>query len=359
MKMEEQSFDSPVASRANVLIINTGGAGAEGNPSPELMGDAQSTLSKDIDEMDEFRRPTMPKFDIVDMNPLLHGADIGAKEWAWIANTISGQYHNYNGFVIVHGTDTLCWTATALSFMLMNLGKPVMLTGSLIPAKLVHTDLKRNLILALLFAASDQICEVCVVFAEKLFRGNRCTKLSGVSLQPFDSPFYPPLATMVGQKMQPQFRLLRPAPTGRMIAFTDMSAKVLTIKLVPGMLKETLVGLVDASEASAVVIVAFGTGNTPTRGGAVKAACERANERNMIVVIASQVRSGAVSLTDYEAGRQMMVSGVIGSADMTVEATVLKLKYLLGRGYSKDEVKKLMSKDLRGEISEPDLISKL
>ena len=321
--------------------------------------DRLNSLVADLEGMDELRRSHMPQYEILEMQPLLHGADIGPKEWEFLANSIINHYHAYNGFVIVHGTDTICFTATALSFMLMNLGKPVMLTGALIPAQMVHTDLKRNLILSLLFAASEQICEVCIVFAERLFRGNRCTKMSGVSLQPFDTPFYPPLARMRSQQMELQHRLLRPAPTGRIVAFTEMNTKILTIKLVPGIRKSVLLALINNSEAKALVLVGYGSGNTPIRGGAITTACLRAKERGMIVVIATQVRSGAVNLRDYEAGRHLLDVGVIGCEDMTLEATVLKLKYLFGRGYNLQEVSRLMVKDLRGEITPLMVTSKL
>lgn len=337
------------STKSRVLIINTGGRGGRriddgGNV---VKGFFQTTVAS----LDDLRKVGIPAFDIVDCKSLHHSADIGSNEWRELADLVEAEYHRYNGFVVVHGTDTMVLTATALSFMLLNLGKPVIFTGSLIPADMVHTDLKRNLILALVFAAAETLSEVGIVFAERLFRANRTVKVSSVLLQPYASPNFPPLAVMKGKKVQLDPTKLRPAPRGRLVVQREMSAKILTVKLVPGITAETLLTLVNQCTAKAIVICAYGTGNCPIRSGAVREAAKLARRRGMIVAICSQVRYGNVDLASYEAGRQLIETGVVGVEDMTIEATIVKLKYLLGLGLDRERIGELLVRDLRGEIT--------
>lgn len=347
--MSRVELEAINGAKSRILIINSGGRGGRriDENGHMVKGFFQTTVA----DMDDLRKDGMPAFDIVDCKRLMHSADIGCREWQELAEIIESNYYKYNGFVVVHGTDTMVLSATALSFMLMNLGKPVIFTGSLIPAGMVHTDLKRNLILALIFAAGETLSEVGIVFADRLFRANRTVKVSSVLLQPYASPNFPPLAVMKGKKVQLDPTKLRPAPRGRLVVQREMCAKILTVKLVPGIRAETLLALVERSTAKAVVICAYGTGNCPIRSGAVREAAKLARQRGMIVAICSQVRYGNVELASYEAGRQLIETGVVGVEDMTIEATIIKLKYLLGLGLDRERVAELLVRDIRGEIT--------
>lgn len=307
---------------------------------------------------DELRQPGMPAFHVVSLPRLNLSADQGHRTWTWVAEIIEKEYEKYAGFVVQHGTDTMVYTATALSFMLENLGKPVMLTGSLIPSNLVQTDLKRNIILAMLFAQNKDICEVCIVFAERLFRGNRTLKSSRHNLQPFASPNFQPLAILKGNRVMLNHQLLLQAPRGRLRVHTDMSSVILTIKLMPGMEPQMAQRLAAATKAKAVVLCAFGTGNVPARRGAILQFTQECTDRGLLVVVCTQNRFGSVDLSSYEAGRQLIATGAVGAGDMTVETVIVKLKYLFGRGFDVHAVRKMLVKNLRGETS-PSTLSHL
>jgi L-asparaginase len=292
----------------------------------------------------------LPRFEVLE-SAKFQSADHGPDDWKRIANLIEEHYHRHCGFIVYCGTDGMVYTASALSFMLQNLGKPVIFTGSLISGTKSHSDLHRNLILSIIFAASTVLCEVCIVFAEKLLRANRCIKTSSVSLQPFESPFLPPLASMRANVVQFEEQDLLPAPSGRLTVYTDMHAQILTVKLTPGVVMEAMLRLVNDTTARAIVVCAFGSGNVPLRGKVMAAFALRARDRGIIVAVCTQNRFGYVDLQSYETGRQLVETGVVETRDMTLETTIVKLKYLLGRGYSLSTIRKMLVTPLVGEIS--------
>jgi L-asparaginase len=315
-------------------------------------------FDRQLYELDDLKNSSLPEFRICHLEQLSLSADQQSDTWSEIAHLIEDEYDKYTGFVVHHGKDTMVYAATAISFMLENLGKPVIFTGSVIPGNLVQSDLKRNIILSLLFAQNESLCDVCIVFAEKLLRANRTFKIASTQMQPFASPNMPPLALLRSNRVVMEHRLLLKAPRGRLRVHSDMSALVLTIKLVPGMRFDVAMQLVETTRARAIVICGFGSGNVPVRRGVLLSMVANAIARGVLVVVCTQNRFGIVDLGDYDTARQLMAVGAIGSADMTIEATIVKVKYLFGRGYDAPSVRSLLHKCFRGETSE-NIMSKI
>ncbi|GET93539.1 asparaginase-like protein [Leishmania tarentolae] len=295
----------------------------------------------------------VPSFDVMQLETLNLSADQTHDDWLQLAKLINKEYHNYCGFVVESGSDNMVTTSTAVSFLLEDLGKPVVFTGSLIPGHRIYTDMKRNIILALLFASCGEICEVCILFDEMLYRANRAIKLTRCSLRPFDSPHFPPLASMRGGVMTIHKALLRPHPTGRLRIEADLSTKVLTLELGPGAPFEFFRDICEHTSAPGLILRCYGSGNGPTRRDFMKRLLAIMKARDLVVVICTQNRYGVVILSQYEAGRQLMEAGAISAGDMTQEAALVKLKYLFGLGMPPDQVRKYFSIDMRGEISSP------
>lgn len=307
-----------------------------------------------LDDADDANHHGLPDFTIINASStrIMNAMDAEGGCWDVLSQLIYNNYYDFTGFVVVHKTESIVHTATAMSFMLQNLGKPVIFTGCLISPSLVHSDFKRNLILSMYLASSGNVSEVTILFAEQMLRANRTTKISSVGMQPFDSPHIPPLASMIGKSIKLEKHRLRPAPKGRLVLCRNMSALVEVIILVPSIDRDVLLSLVANTAAKAIVLCGFGSGNFPIECGAVHAAATLARERGKTVVICTQVRYGAVNISSYEAGRQLIETGVMEAKDMTLECTVIKLKYLLGKNLPQATLRKLITADLRGEVTE-------
>ncbi|EAN97982.1 asparaginase, putative [Trypanosoma cruzi] len=307
----------------------------------------------DIKKNEDLQKAGVPPFRVMELDVLRYSADQNHDDWVSLAALIRENYHKYRGFVINNGKDNMVATATALSFMLENLGRPVIFTGSCIPPERLYTDLYRNLIVALLFASCSQINEVCILFEERLFRANRTIQFSRSAISPFDSPHFPPLATIHG-KMSIHRTFLRPYPHGQFRVMDNMRAVVLCLKLGPSMRRRVLLRSVELTEARAIVIIAYGGGNAPTRGGYMKEIVRKAVERDIAVCVCTQNLYGSVDLGTYAAGDQLLEVGAVSSRDMTIEATIMKLKYLIGVGLSTKEIKRFFGDvSLRGELTPP------
>eukprot|EP00758_Cryptobia_borreli_P007389 Tbor_TRINITY_DN5288_c1_g6::TRINITY_DN5288_c1_g6_i1::g.16348::m.16348/K01424/E3.5.1.1, ansA, ansB; L-asparaginase len=269
---------------------------------------------------------------------------------------IADKYHLYDGFIIIHDTQNMAYTASALSFMLTNLWKPVIFTGNRIPVEDVHSDLSRNLILSILIAASTSINEVMILFAEELFRANRTTKVSSVSLQPFASPNFPSLArgsglgtNMIRKKYHMKTFLNRNTCHSPLAVHTSLYENILVLKMTPVLSGILMINLIRETKVKGIIFCGFGTGNfTPE----VNDVADEARRRNIIMVICSQVRYGWIDLSSYEPGRRLTETGVLSAGDMTLEAATAKLAYLLDLGYSTEDVKRLFVTDLKGELTQ-------
>lgn len=282
-----------------------------------------------------------------------------------IAEVIAEDYYSYDGFVIIMGTDTMAYAASSLSFMLENLAKPVIFTGSMIPLFKGESDARRNLLLSIKLAATSNIPEVCIFFHDKLLRGNRAKKISVNSLNAFDSPNLAPLATcgtlltindaLVLHHSRKQFSLRK-----------EMDSSVLVIRLIPGfcdrVFKRLFEPVVDENGESSLVMKAlvlelYGAGNAPIKKRYLLDLLENAINCGLVVAICSQCIHGEVNLLAYELGKNLNDIGALSTFDMTVEAVATKLAFLFGQGCSSEEVRDLMTKSLRGEVTESHYLS--
>jgi L-asparaginase len=307
-------------------------------------------LQKQMAAMPELRHASMPSFTIREYEPLLDSSNMTPREWVKIANDIAGQYDQYDGFVVLHGTDTMAYTASALPFMLHGLRKPVILSGSQIPLCEVRNDARENLITSLMIAANYDIPEVCLYFGGKLLRGCRAVKVSADGFAAFDSPNHPPLGT-VGIEIDVDWPLVRrPRGKGRLEVREVASPVVSALRLFPGISPE-LVRNVLRPPLQGLVLEAYGVGNGPDQDAAFIAALSEATGRGVVVVDCTQCLEGTVNLGEYATGTSLADAGVISGFDMTAEAALAKLYYLFSRGWSADRVKREMQRDLQGELT--------
>ncbi|MDD3350489.1 MAG: asparaginase [Eubacteriales bacterium] len=333
--------------RKKVCIIHTGGALgmalAENGYEPRA-----GYIKTLLNEIEELRSPRMPAYDLYEYEPLLNSAEISIKEWVKLAQDIKEKYEDYDGFLIIHGADTMAYTASALSFMLSGLAKPVILTGALIPLFDIRNDARDNLVTGLLLAGNYDIPEVCIYFGEKLLRGNRAVKVDAANFVAFESPNYPELAE-VGVTITLNEKHIREAGKELKLSLLE-EHQIVVLKIFPG-IQDRIFECMVKSEIEAVIIEAFGTGIIPENYGTIHKILEVAKEKGMIVVVCTQCLKGSVVMGEYETSRGLIKAGAVSGFDMTTEAAVTKLYYLLSRGYRTDQIEEFMVTDLRGELT--------
>ncbi|MCA9321127.1 MAG: asparaginase, partial [Planctomycetes bacterium] len=279
--------------RSRVAIIHVGGTVGMAR------GDAGYTtrnghLQEQLAAMDIFRRPELPVFELIEYDELLDSADMMPQDWAKLAEDIVTRHDDFDGFVVLHGTDTMAYTASALSFMLENLAKPVVLTGSQIPLYELRSDAASNLLDALMIAGTSAIPEVLILFGGQLLRGNRATKVSASGFEAFASPNFLPLGR-TGVQIEIRNRLLRPVPTEALVLHTMGDDVVASLRLFPGIDARVLEPFL-ASPLRGLVLEAYGIGNGPKRNVKVMDAIHQATTQGMVVVVTSQCREARVDL---------------------------------------------------------------
>lgn len=335
--------------RKRVCVIYTGGtigmARTERGYAPR-----KAYIESALSEIIGLNSVDMPEFDLIEYNPLLDSSNISVKEWIKIAQDIEEKYEKYDGFVILHGTDTMAYTASALSFMLEGLTKPVIITGSQIPLCEIRNDARDNLITALIIAGNYKIPEVCLYFGGKLLRGNRATKISADDLIAFDSPNYPLLAEAGVRIVLHDKNIADPGTGLKLSLFGEHQIAVL--KIFPGIQFEVFENILT-SNLKGIVFEAFGAGNIPENQGALLKILLKAKENGTIIVVCTQCLKGSAIIGEYETSLGFSQAGAVSGYDMTVEAAVAKLYYLLSMGYEMDDIKKLMETNLRGELELP------
>ncbi len=306
-----------------------------------------------LDEVPELRKFEI-RIDTISFDNPIDSSNMHPDIWVKLVRVIEKKYSSYDGFVILHGSDTMAYTASALSFMLENLGKPVILTGSQLPIGTIRTDGKENLITAIEIAGAKRngkpsVPEVCVYFEFKLFRGNRTLKVNAEHFRAFKSPNYPPLAE-AGVHLNYNDAAIMKHPTGKLKVHTALNRNVAILKLFPGITEEVVDAILGIKNLRAVVLETFGAGNAPTDKWFVDA-LEKANENGLIIYNVTQCDAGRVEQGRYQTSSQLKRAGVIGGSDITTEAAIAKLMFLLANEKSNSKIKKELTKSLRGELS--------
>ena len=340
--------------RPKIMIIYTGGTiGMIENPVTHSLQPFDFTHL--IDNV-----PKIKKLDYeinnIQFHPPIDSANTDPERLVEIARSIADNYADYDGFVVLHGTDTMAYTASALSFMLENLHKPVIITGSQLPIGEVRTDGEENLITALQIAAATDIDgepmvqEVAILFEDYLWRGNRSTKISADYFNAFKSNNYPYLAK-IGLDIQfHKERLLRNHAHRPLKVQYNLDRNVMFLTIFPGITETTLRHLLATPGIKGIVMKSFGAGNAPTDRWFVDAIHD-AVKRGIVIVNVTQCVNGGVNSERYMTGNAMSAAGVISGNDITSEAALTKLMYLFGMGLTADEVKKYLNFSLCGEVS--------
>jgi L-asparaginase len=354
--------------RKRVLILCTGGTLTMA-PDPNQGGSlapVEGAISKYMKEMTELHQPGMPDYTLHEYSPFRDSSDLGPADWATLAQDIKANYLHFDGFVILTGTDTMAYCATALSFMLENLGKPVVFTGSQIPLSEPYNDARRNLIMAMIFASRETINEVSIFFHDRLLRANRATKVNTHRLLAFDSPNMDPLAT-IGITIDENEHLVLPPPKGALRVHTRMDTRLLTIRLVPGfddqMIRQMIIEANDVEkkeqhQLKTLVLQLYGTGNIPSVKESFVQLLADATDKGIMVVASTQCFTGSVMMGHYATGRALEQAGVVSASDMTLEAIACKSAYLLGRNdLTTKEVGELLTVSLRGEMTPTQALS--
>lgn len=335
--------------RKRVYIAHTGGTIGM-TKAREGYRPARGNLQKQMKAMPELGHASMPSYTVHDYDPLLDSSNMTPVEWVRIANDIADHYREYDGFVVLHGTDTMAYTASALPFMLQGLGKPVIITGSQIPLCEIRNDARENLITSLLLAAHYDIPEVCLYFGGKLLRGCRSTKVSADGFAAFDSPNFPPLGT-VGIDIEVNWDLVRRGKRRRKLQVHELAAPVVSaLRLFPG-ISSDLVRNILRPPLQGLVLEAYGVGNGPDKNREFIAALAEATARGVVIVDCTQCLEGTVDLHEYATGSALARAGVVSGYDMTAEAALAKLFYLFSQRHSPARVTKEMQRDLRGEVT--------
>lgn len=285
---------------------------------------------------------------VKEYDPLLDSSNMGMEDWARIAEDIGRHYAEFDAFVVLHGTDTMAYSASALSFMLENLAKTVILTGSQIPLGTARTDALDNLLGALTIAGHYEIPEVCLYFNHRLLRGNRAQKQDAAGFDAFWSGNFPPLMELGIDVKVNWDAILRPGDAPLRVR-TAMNPNVAALRLFPGITVDTLANFLRPP-LEGVVLETYGSGNAPDRRKDLLDALREATSRGVVIVNCTQCHRGTVSTT-YAAGKALADAGVVGGADLTPEAALTKLSYLLAKGGSPEETRVLMQQSLRGELT--------
>ena len=333
-----------------VLIIHTGGTigmkKTESGYKP-----APNFLSEALDAIPDLHRSEFPAWQLYEMSPLLDSSNMTVAEWNAIATLIYEKYDDYCGFVVLHGTDTMAYTASALSFMLENLGKPVILTGSQIPLSELRSDGRDNLITSVMIAAEGVASEVCLCFGGRLLRGNRSMKISADGLVAFDSPSYPHLAEAGITVRYNYDALLGSKKKSKLSLCTFREVPIGVLKIFPG-IQFSLFEEIMTESLSGIVLETFGSGNIPCGNGELLPIIKRAFAAGAVVTVCSQCPSGTVTLGAYETSSELLRAGAVSGKDMTTEAAVAKLYYLFSKVAEPAKIKELMERDIVGELRE-------
>ncbi|WP_260625653.1 asparaginase [Hymenobacter sediminicola] len=338
---------------ATVLVIYTGGTvGMAYNKRGELVPMNFEQIRK---KMPELRQLNM-QVEVQSLSQPIDSSNVTIADWLRIAALIQGNYARYDGFVVLHGTDTMAYSAAALSFLLENLGKAVVFTGAQVPVGRIRTDARRNLITALEIAAARhpmartvRVPEVCIFFNDVLIRGNRAKKVESQQYNAFRSENYPPLAR-AGIELDFDDKQIRLLPAAHLHAHQRLDDRVTILPLFPGITERMVRAQLEAADLRGAIIETYGSGNAPTAPWFLQCLRE-ATDRGVQLLNVSQCEEGRVMQGRYETSAYLTDLGVLGGDDITREAAITKLMFVLGLERSAAETRRLLTHDLRGEIT--------
>lgn len=341
-------------SNTSVLLIYTGGTIGM------IANNATGTLESFNFEQLQKHIPELQKLDFqidtLQFDPPMDSSDMEPDMWRKLVHIIHENYHLYKGFVILHGTDTMAYTASALSFMLEGLNKPVILTGSQLPIGVLRTDGKENLMTSIEIAAAQDkegealIPEVCIFFENHLMRGNRTSKMNAENFNAFRSFNYPVLAAAGIHIKYNNAVIHTNSSKQQLIPHYSLDTNILVLKLFPGIQENVIASMLQTEGLKAVVLETYGSGNAPRKEWFIRRLCE-ASAQGIVIVNVTQCNAGLVEMERYETGYQLLRAGVVSGYDSTTESAVTKLMFLLGKGYTPDEVRKRMNQSIAGEIT--------
>lgn len=349
---ESKTIAKVTSEKPSILIIYTGGTiGMREDPITKTLAPMKFELLQD--EIPELHKLGY-QISSITFNPPIDSANMTPAIWGQIARTIKSNYSKYDGFVILHGTDTMAYTASALSYMFDNLDKPIVMTGAQLPIGVLRTDGKENLITAVQIAAEYRdgkamVPEVCIYFSSQLFRGNRTSKEDSEKFSAFTSKHYPPLATAGVDIIYNTEKINYPRGKGILKINTETDDRVIVLRLFPGINRHYFEGVLDLPEIRGIVLESYGSGNMPTFPWMLNA-IKKATKKGKILMNVSQCPGGKVQMGQYETSYELIKAGVVSGQDITVEAAITKLMYLLGQDLTSEEIKSHLGQSLNGEI---------
>jgi L-asparaginase len=344
-----QSGDIPMNPR--VLILYTGGTiGMKSSAKGFVPCEKFDQLLQE--KIPDEAREQLPQITVLELSELIDSANLQPLHWTEMARQLIAQWEHYDGFVVLHGTDTMDYTAAALSYMLLGIDKPIILTGSQVPLIKLRSDGLDNLITSIDMAGHCGVPEVCIYFNNRLLRGNRSVKLNSSAFDAFDSPNFPCLARAGVRVDVDTHLLIQPSPRQFMAPVFDPAA-VTVLSMYPGISAEVVQSAVDNPAVKGVVIKSYGAGNIPDANHPLINVLRNASKKGVVIVNVTQCVQGPVSQGDYATGDVLNDIGVVPGSDLTLAAAFTKLHFLIASGLSEEDIREQMTVALCGEMSQP------